>query len=205
MNVIGLYAGVGAGKTTVAQLFAERGALRVDADEIVHQLYGETAVRESILARFGPEAYLSDGKPNRRFLADTVFADPVARADIEQILHPLVREKIRARIESARADNHHAVVLLDVPLLAESPLQVLVTDGVFVDAPLDVREARCQADRQWPPGEVARRDALQIPLSDKRALCRYVVVNDAATLPADLREQVLTIWTDLLGDNDHSA
>ena len=191
--VFGLYAGVGAGKSTVAGCFAALGALVLDADEFVHAAYRDPIVRSAVQARFGAAILTLEGV-DRAALARLVFRDAEARRDLESIVHPAVRQGIESALLGPESMSRPAFVL-DVPLLVGSPLERFVTVGIYIDAPLAVREARVRAARGWEPGEVARRDQVQASLEAKRARCRYVVWNDEQTDAESLRQQVQAIWS----------
>ncbi|MGE3854039.1 MAG: dephospho-CoA kinase [Planctomycetota bacterium] len=192
--IIGLYGGVGSGKSTIAALFAELGAVVLDADAEVRAVYAEPATIAAVRKAFGADAITDDGTPDRRFLADRIFSDAAARRRLEAIIHPRVIARLREQTDAAQEAGAPAVIL-DVPLLATSPLRDALDAGVFVDAPLAVREARVAVSRGWDPAELERRDASQPSLEAKRALCQHVVTNDVHTTTDDLRAQVRTIWS----------
>ncbi len=194
MIVIGLYGGVASGKSTVARLFGELGARVLSADEAVHEAYTQPHVRQAVEARFGPQIYTAEGTLERKALAAQVFADPQARRDLEEIVHPVVRERLFEEMRKACERDTHEAVVLDVPLLATSPLEEHVEIGVFVEASLAERERRAKSEREWSTGEVARRDAAQPPLEQRKSRCRFVVNNDTGVSEEKLREHVQSIW-----------
>jgi dephospho-CoA kinase len=114
---VGLTGGIGSGKSTVADLFAARGATVIDTDQIAHQLTlpGGTAM-PAIRTRFGDAFVTATGAMDRARMRELVFADPVAKKALEAILHPL----IRSETERAAAHAHGAYLLLVVPLLIEA-------------------------------------------------------------------------------------
>lgn len=114
---IGLTGGIGSGKTTVAGLFVSQGAGLVDTDEISHQLTtpGQPAVAE-IARQFGPQFVAADGSLDRARMRNLVFADAVARKDLEAILHPLIRGESTRQIRASKAPY----VIVVVPLLLET-------------------------------------------------------------------------------------
>src|SRR5262249_20601785 len=117
--VIGLTGGIGSGKSTVARMFAERGATVIDADAIVHELQapGMPMVAE-LAAAFGPAILDAAGALDRKALGAIVFADEAARQRLNQIVHPQVGAEFAARLAAAVAANA-ALVVLDIPLLFE--------------------------------------------------------------------------------------
>ena len=109
MKVCGLTGGVGMGKSTAAQFLREHGAQVVDTDELARQLVepGQPALTE-IQAVFGKSIVAPDGQLRRDELAQIVFTDPAARKKLEAILHPRIRERWLAQIETWRRENHRA-------------------------------------------------------------------------------------------------
>jgi dephospho-CoA kinase len=181
--VIGLLGGVGSGKSTLAGLLARRGLAVLDADAEARAVLEQPAIRGALAARFGEAILQPDGRVDRAALARLAFADARATADLNAIVHPPVRERLLAALETARPRH----VVLDVPLLLESPLADLVTTWVYLDAPDAVREHRI-APRRWPAGERARREAAQPGLADKRLRADYVLENFGSI--GDLERQV---------------
>lgn len=114
---VGLTGGIGSGKSTVAELFAELGVPIIDTDIISHQLTqaGGTAIA-SIQQKFGNEYIDSAGALNRDLMRQRVFSDPLAKQNLESILHPLILSQARSRAEA----NTAPYVMLIVPLLFES-------------------------------------------------------------------------------------
>ncbi len=173
--VLGLLGGVAAGKSTVAATFAAYGLCRIDADEVARTVSSEAPVLQSIAAAFGP-AVVRGGALDRPAMAAVVFRDPAARARLEAILHPPIRARILAGLAAAKARGDS--VLLDVPLLLENGLIAECDHVVFVHAADATRRARAAA-RGWSPDELARREAAQAPLAEKRRRAAFTVDNDA--------------------------
>jgi dephospho-CoA kinase len=181
--VIGLLGGVGSGKSTVAELLARRGLLVLDADAEARAAVDRPEVRAALVRRFGADIEQPGGTLDRSLLARRAFADEASTADLNAIVHPAVRARL---LDALRAAGDRPVVL-DVPLLLESPLAVHVTAWVYVDAPEAAREARV-AGRRWPEGERERREARQAPLPAKRARAHIVLENRGSL--RDLEGQV---------------
>ena len=117
---IGLTGGIGSGKSTAARRFAELGALVVDSDAIAREVVEPgTPGLAAVIARFGPSVLRADGSLDRATLAGLVFSDEKARADLNGIVHPLIRARAEELAEAAVRANPAAVVVHDVPLLAE--------------------------------------------------------------------------------------
>lgn len=196
--MLGVAGGIASGKSSAARLLAGPGGVVVDADQLAHEELNSPEGRARLLERHGPAALDAEGRADRAFLARRAFDDPAERAWLESWIHPAVRGRMTRALEAARTDRVPRVVL-DVPLLFENEeLHRLVgaCDAlVFVDAPLEVRDARARASRGWPAGEVARRERAQLPTAEKRERAHYVIDN-AGDL-ADLERSVQSVLDDL--------
>lgn len=179
---IGIAGGIASGKSAAARALAGPDGRLIQADALAHEVLASPEVSAKVEAAFGLDALGPDGTPDRAALARIVFADPDKREALEGWIHPAVRARISALLSGARREAI-PVVVLDVPLLFENdPDHHLVAECdalVFVDAPPELRDARAQRDRGWQPGEVARREALQRPLAEKRAACHFVISNSS--------------------------
>ncbi len=139
---IGLTGGIGSGKSTVSALFASRGVPVIDADAIAHRLTRpNTAATQQIVHLFGPGIVTDGGGVDRQRLAKRVFADPAARAQLEKILHPLIRAEMQREQESL----HAPYCLLVIPLLVESGQRDLVDRVLVVDVEEHIQISRAQA------------------------------------------------------------
>ena len=178
--VIGVLGGIASGKSLVARLLVAPDGFVISADEIAHEVLASDAVTERVRAEFGDALLGTDGRPDRAALGRLVFADPAAREKLEGWTHPAVRARIGARLEEARRANVTRVAL-DVPLLLENDDQhglARVCEAlVFVESDAQERERRAVQSRGWEPGEVARREAFQMPLEEKRERADYIVSN----------------------------
>jgi len=171
-TVIGLLGGVASGKSTVARHMAERGLVHVDADRLAREVVAEPAVRQAIAQRFGEDLYDAQGALDRALLARRAFQDASSTEDLNALVHPAVRDRIVAELAAAG----ERPVVLDVPLLLESPLAEHVTTWVFIDVDEARRDARA-ADRGWAPDERSRRESHQATLAEKRAAAHHVLEN----------------------------
>jgi len=173
--VIGLLGGIGSGKSTVARLLAERGVTVLDADRHAREVVQAPALLAALVERFGRGILDGGGALDRSALARAAFADEAATADLNALVHPEVRRRLLDELQRCG----ERPVVLDVPLLLESPLASLVDTWVFVEADERQREARV-AERGWAPGERRRREARQADLARKRARADYVLENSGA-------------------------
>lgn len=196
--VFGVLGGIASGKSAVARLLAGETGVVISADEYAREALDSATVQERLLATFGPRAVGADGRADREFLARRVFSDPRERELLEGWIHPVVRERISVALAEARRQAAPRVVL-DVPLLlendAEHGLLAQCDHLVFVAAPQTERDRRAVAHREWATGEVARREATQMPLDEKRRRADFVVRNDGSL--SETAREVDRILSDL--------
>lgn len=175
--VVGLTGGIGSGKSTVAELFAQRGAALVDTDVIAHALTGAQggAMRE-LAAAFGDGVLRADGGLDRAAMRRLAFADPAVRARLEAILHPLIRAQSEVACAAAVAAPY---VLLIVPLLVESADYRRRADRVLVvDCDEAVQIARVMARSGLAAEEVEAIMATQASRAQRQAAADDLVFND---------------------------
>lgn len=205
MLVVGLTGGIGSGKSTVSALLAERGAVVVDADAITRDLQEPgTPVLAAMVERFGRGIVAPDGRLDRAAVADIVFADAEALADLNAIVHPAVAAEILRRMEALGPTDE--VVVLDVPLMVESTRGYPVAALVVVDVDPEVAVRRLVEHRGMREPDVRARMVRQATRAERLARADRVVDN-SGTLD-DLRRQVDDTWrwiTDLASGVAHHA
>jgi dephospho-CoA kinase len=196
MLSVALTGNIGAGKTTVAELFRRWGATVIDADELVREAQAPgQPVLGRIAARFGGELIGNDGVLDRAALRAKVMADPAALADLNRIVHPEVHRRRLALLAEARARGDR-VVVSDIPLLFEADDPAAFDAVVLVDAPEPVRRARLLAHRDLSASEADRMIAAQHASGPKRARSDYVIDNDGDLVA--LERAARSVWQALL-------
>ena len=192
MLVVGLTGGIGSGKSTVASLLAERGAVTIDADALARAaLEPDGAAYAAVVERFGPGVVAADGRIDRRRLAEVVFADAAERADLEALVHPVVRAGVAERVEALAGSDR--VVVVEIPLLAESPASRAGLDAVIVvDCPEDVAVARLVAQRGMDEADARARVAAQASRTGRLALADFVIDNGGGL--GDLVSEIDRCW-----------
>ena len=202
MQVIGLTGGMGAGKSTVAGLFAEHGAHVIDADAIAREVVqpGEPALA-AIAEEFGEDVLTDDGRLDRAAMADVVFADADRLRALEAITHPAIRSRIEDLLaaHAEAEDAEERVVVLDHPLLVESGLADELPVVVVVVAPEDLRVERLAAGRGIDPADARARMRSQASDEARAAAATHVVFNDGDLDQLALR--VADVWADVTGDD----
>jgi dephospho-CoA kinase len=192
--LIGLTGGIGSGKSTVSGLLAERGAVVIDADAITRELQQPgTPVLAAMVERFGDGILAPDGTLDRQAVADIVFADSDALADLGKIVHPAVGAEIARRLQQ-EADTDH-VVVLDVPLLVESGRDDMAA-LVVVDVDPEIAVRRLVEQRGMREDDARARMARQASREERRAKADVVIDNSGSL--DDLRDAVRDAWPRLL-------
>ncbi len=191
---VGLTGGVGSGKSTVAGLLAEHGAVIVDADAIAREVVEQGKPGyAAVVARFGPAVVADEGSLDRPALAAIVFADDDARRDLNAIVHPLVGRRA-AQVLAAIPDD--AIVVFDVPLLVEGNLAAGYDAVVVVEAEVATRLARL-AERGLSEHDARARMAAQASDEQRRAVATELIDNNGSR--DALAEQVGALWERLQG------
>jgi dephospho-CoA kinase len=186
---VGLTGGIASGKSLVAAELAARGAVIIDADVLAREVVESgTPGLAAIIERFGTQV-LTDGRLNRARLAEIVFADPVARADLERIIHPAVRSRAE---ELERAAGSAAVVVHVIPLLVETDQQESFDFVVTVDVDHETQIQRLGARNGLSRTEAEARIAAQASRDDRRNAADVVLDNSGSL--AELKGQIDALW-----------
>lgn len=190
---LGLTGGIGSGKSTVAAMLAECGATVLDADAIARSLTTPGGAAMAAIERtFGPQAVTPDGALDRAYMRTRAFADAGIRAQLEAILHPLVGQTIQLHAQQAIAAGALWLVL-DIPLLVESPHWRPQLDGVLVvDCHPRTQIARVQARSGLSVETIQRIMATQASQAQRRAAADWIIFNDDLSLQ-HLRALALSI------------
>jgi len=197
MRLVGLTGGIATGKSTFAAALRALGAPVVDADALARAAVapGSPALAQ-IAAAFGSDVLAPDGALDRKGMAARVFADAGARARLEAIVHPRVRQLFRAERDGLAAAGH-ALAFYDVPLLFEAGLEREVDLVVVVWAPRELQLARLAARDGLSRAEAEARLAAQLPIDAKAERADAVVANDGER--AALEAKAAQLLADLAG------
>jgi dephospho-CoA kinase len=192
--LVGLTGGIGAGKSTVSAMLAERGAIIVDADQIARDLQSPgSPVLDSMAERFGRDIIREDGSLDRAAVAAIVFNDEAALKDLNGIVHPAMQSEIQRQIDEHRSTER--VVVLDFPLLGENPRKGLAAT-IVVDIPVEVAVRRLVDQRGMDEADARARIDSQISRDERLATATHVIDNggDRDSLTAQVDE----LWQQLL-------
>lgn len=197
--VIGLTGGIGAGKSVAAQLFAELGAVIVDADEVAREVVmpGQPALAEIVQA-FGQEVLTTDGELNRQVLAQLVFADSEKLAELNRITHPRIIQHIDELVQKHRKQGAE-VIIIDAALLIETGLWRNVDKVLVVAAEDETRIRRIIRRNGFSREEAQKRLQSQMPQDEKVRQADFVIYNEGSL--RELEVQVRRVWEEILGEN----
>ncbi len=203
MLVVGLTGGIGAGKSTAAERFGERGAVVIDVDAIGREVLAPGGrAEQGVIDVFGPGILDEHGRIDRAKVAAEVFGRPDRLAALETVSHPAINAELESRLQELADGGEVRVVVLDMAVLAESRLGRLesgrgYTQVVVVEAPEAVRLPRL-IRRGLTEKQARDRMASQATDAQRRALADHVIVNDGS--PSELAAAVDQVWTELVGE-----
>lgn len=196
MLKVGLTGGIACGKSTVARMLKEKGALLIEADELAREVVepGKPALQE-IVQWLGKRVLKKDQTLDRAFVAELVFNDVKARQKLNNIIHPRVKQLFLQRSRELKEKHPQKTQVWEIPLLIEAGMQDLVDVVVVV-----VSSTECQVERMKARNDLAREEALQriqsqMPLDEKAAAADYVVHNNGSL--TQLQEKIDRLWEQL--------
>jgi len=188
MLVVALTGGIGSGKSTVGQIFEDLGAIVTDSDQLARNVVERgTTGFDQIVAAFGDEV-LKNGELDRAALAEVIFKDPVKRAQLEQITHPLIRRAFAKIVESAQNDS---IVINQIPLLVESKHEYKFDHVITVSATEEVRIQRLLM-RGMNLTQIKQRIGAQSTDAQREAISDTVISNDKDH--SELLVEVEKVW-----------
>ena len=194
MLLVALTGGVGAGKSTVADLLAEHGAVVLDADDLARRAVEPgTPGLAKLVDDFGPDILDASGALDRAEMARRAFADPDARRRLEAVVHPEVARLFADEVAARREGGD--IVVYSVPLLVERQLAGAFDVVVTVSAPLDARVARVTASGRMTEEDARARAGTQVSDAEREAVADHVISN-AGDLD-DLRAATDRLWEEL--------
>ena len=192
MLVVGLTGGIGSGKSTVAQCFAELGAFVIDADQLARMVVerGTDGFAE-VLLRFG-DAIILNGDIDRKKLAEIIFSDESARRDLEAIIHP----RVQAMFAEAVADlAHDDILIYEIPLLVETNAAEKFDYVITVESDIELRKERL-LKRGLFISQIEKRIAAQASPQSREAAADAVIHNNSDE--DSLLRQVENLWESVL-------
>jgi len=195
MLVVALTGGIGSGKSTVGQFFAQLGAIVIDSDQLARDVIERGSIGfNEVVAKFG-DGILKNGEIDRQILASLVFKDPTKRAELEQITHPLIRKAFEKVVSSASPDS---IVINQIPLLVESNHDYRFDHIITVSASESIRSERL-IKRGLTNEQIKQRMQAQATDQMREDIADSVVVNEKSE--QEITDQVEKIWEQLLSKN----
>lgn len=195
MLVVALTGGIGSGKSTVGQIFAQLGAIVIDSDQLARDVIERGSIGfNEVVAKFGDEI-LKNGEIDRQILASLIFKDPAKRSELEQITHPLIRRAFAKMVSSASSDS---IVINQIPLLVESNHDYKFDHIITVSASESIRSERL-IKRGLTNDQIKQRLGAQATDQMRENIADSVIINEKNE--QELTDQVEKIWEQLLSKN----
>jgi dephospho-CoA kinase len=195
MLVVALTGGIGSGKSTVGQIFAQLGAIVIDSDQLSRDVIERGSIGfNEVVAKFGDEI-LKNGEIDRQILASLVFKDPIKRSELEQITHPLIRKAFAKVVSSASPDS---IIINQIPLLVESNHDYKFDHIITISAPESIRTERL-IKRGLTNEQIKQRLQAQATDQMRENIADSVIFNEKSE--QELTDQVEKIWEQLLLKN----
>ena len=191
MLIVALTGGIGSGKSTVGEIFAELGARVIDSDQLAREVLerGSSGFDE-VVTEFGDQI-LKNGGIDRAILGDIVFKDPAKLRKLEGITHPLIRAAFKDFVDKSPVDS---IIINQIPLLVESKSHYNFDVVITVSASEEIRKNRL-IKRGMTEAEINRRIAAQAIESEREKIADFIIKNDGET--SDLLGEVEKIWQKL--------
>ena len=195
MLVVALTGGIGSGKSTVGQIFAQLGATVIDSDQLARDVIERGSIGfNEVVAKFGDEI-LKNGDIDRQILASLIFKDPAKRSELEQITHPLIRKAFEKVVSSALPDS---IVINQIPLLVESNHDYKFDHIITISASESIRSERL-IKRGLTNEQIKQRMQAQATDQEREGIADSVIVNEKSEQA--ITDQVEEIWEQLLSKN----
>jgi dephospho-CoA kinase len=195
MLVVALTGGIGSGKSTVGQIFAQLGATVIDSDQLARDVIERGSIGfNEVVAKFGDEI-LKNGEIDRQILASLIFKDPAKRSELEQITHPLIRKAFAKLVSSASPDS---IIINQIPLLVESNHDYKFDHIITVSASESIRSERL-IKRGLTNEQIKQRMQAQATDQMRENIADSVIVNEKSE--QEITDQVEKIWEQLLSKN----
>ncbi len=193
MLLIGITGGIACGKTEVAEVFREKGAVILSGDQIGKEVVEkDKKVLKELVRTFGQDILNRNGTLNRRRLGERAFAARESKDKLNQMVHPRLLKELRKRIQSLRKKRKDSVVVVDAALIVEWGLQEELDYLVFVESKREEKIRRLQKEKGYSRREALDRIKSQLPEMDKKKKADFVIGNDKGL--KELREKANRVW-----------
>jgi len=195
-TLIGLTGGIGSGKSTAAAMLADLGAFVIDADRIAHEIYlpGKPGFT-SVVDRFGSGVLAADGSVDRARLGEIVFGDNKALADLNAMVHPLVRKEVADKVAGLIQDDPEAVIVVEAALMTETGWTGSAAELWAVLTDPDIAFRRLVENRAMDAEDVRLRMAAQVGNEERRRVATRVIDNNGSL--EDLEAAISRAWREV--------
>lgn len=190
--IIGILGGICSGKSTVASELARLGCGVIDADCIAHKVLDAPEIKQKITSEVGQEILDSQGRIDRKKLADVVFGSREMLKKLNSIIHPQVFQRAQELIEVYNKDKKIRAIVLDMPLLLEVGWEKRCQMLVFVDCEAAIRGQRAKKSKNLDRKQLKKREKFQISLDKKKTIADYIIRNNSD--PSALAEQIASVF-----------
>jgi dephospho-CoA kinase len=197
VKIIGLTGGIASGKSIVAGILEEMGAVVIDADQLARDVVKPgTDQYQAIVETFGEKVLQPDGTLDRKALGRIVFADPNARVQLERITHPAIIKLAEERLKEERLKGTEIVIYM-VPLLLEAGLASSVDEVWVVYADENTQIGRLMKRDNIGRDEALRKMAAQMPMDEKVKFGKVIIDNSGT--PDETRRKLKKLWQEMTG------
>ena len=189
MLKVGLTGGIASGKTTVGRMFGELGCRVIDSDLITRKLFEPgDPVNKAVAAAFGPSVVASNGSIDRRVLGELAFNKPELRQQLNDLVHPAIKQRQSDWLARLQAEDSHAIGIVEAALMIEVGTYKEYDKLVVVKCSLDVQRKRLRERSGLSPQQIESRIASQMPMDEKIKVADFVIDNSGD--PGTTRQQV---------------
>jgi dephospho-CoA kinase len=200
MITVGLTGGIGSGKSTVAQILGDLGALILDADKVAHTTYAPGGpAYDAVTAAFGAQVLASDRTIDRKKLGAIVFGNPEQLNKLTSIVWPATFDSIRRNVAELRASGAKLPIVVEAAILIEANWQPLFDEIWLVRAPREQVVTRIEIQRGLKPSETEARIRAQLSDEERARHATLVIENNGSI--EELRDLLKTVWRDALKRN----
>jgi dephospho-CoA kinase len=194
--IYGLTGGIATGKSTVANMFRELGAVIIDADQVSRQVVEPNTIgAQKIKSHFGENLFSEDGQLMREKLAQLIFHDAKARTQLNALLHPIIMDEMQRQSDQAILQDEHVLMIWDIPLLYEENLTNFVQKVIVIYVPEEVQRTRLQLRNNLSREEAETRIRSQLSIEIKKSLADYLIDNSGTA--QQTKRQVVALWNHL--------
>jgi dephospho-CoA kinase len=196
MLKVGLTGGIASGKTTVGRMFGELGCRVIDSDLITRKLFEPgDPVNLAVAAAFGPSVVASNGSIDRRVLGELAFNKPELRQQLNDLVHPAIKQRQADWLTRLQAEDSHAIGIVEAALMIEVGTYKEYDKVIVVKCSLDVQRKRLRERSGLSPQQIESRIASQMPMEEKIKVADFVIDNSGD--PGTTRQQVQEVYRQL--------